>query len=343
MFKRYFTPLRLRLLLVVFIAVLPALGLILYEAATDRASATRDAQAQALRAARVASQDYTRLVSDAERLLTVLARVAGIRAGDKASCSVLLAGMLHQDARYINFGVIDKQGLLLCSALPMAAGLNLADRAYFQRAVKTRRFAVGDFQIGRITGRASVNLAYPVLDIAGDLEAVVFSALDIGRFHATVADATLPEHATITVLDSRGTILARYPDTENWVGTLAPEANIIPTMLASQTDGIIEMKDGKGDARLFAYAPLKIGSGSSGVYVDVGISKKLVLADANKALARHLAIFAFITVLIIIGALVASDAFVVRVVNALISASRRLAAGELHARSGLSYGRGELG
>lgn len=343
MFKRYFTPLRLRLLLVVFIAVLPALGLILYEAATDRASAARDAQAQALRAARVAAQDYARVVSDAERLLMVLARVPDIRAGDNASCSVLLAGMLHQDTRYLNFGVVDKQGQLLCSAIPMAAGLNLADRAYFQRAVQTRRFSVGDFQIGRITRRASINLAFPVLDMAGKLEAVLFSALDIGKLHATVAGATLPEHATITVVDARGTILARYPDSENWVGKRAPEAHIIPKMAANQADGILEMNDDQGDARLFAYAPMKIGSQSPGVYVDVGISKKLVLTDANKALTRHLAIFASITLLIFIGALVAADAFVVKVVNALIMASRRLAAGELQARSGLSYGRGELG
>jgi hypothetical protein len=40
----------------------------------------------------------------------------------------------------------------------------LADRVYVREALARRTFAMGEYQIGRITGKASINVGYPVLD-----------------------------------------------------------------------------------------------------------------------------------------------------------------------------------
>jgi hypothetical protein len=47
--------------------------------------------------------------------------------------------------------VIALNGDLVCSGLPVTGTVSLADRTYFQRARDRADFAVGDYQIGRVT------------------------------------------------------------------------------------------------------------------------------------------------------------------------------------------------
>jgi len=66
----------------------------------------------------------------------------------------------------------------------------MTDRTYFQRVVQTGDFAVGDFQTGRVNGRSSVNLAYPVRDDQGRIAGVVFASLDLGWLNRLAAKGT---------------------------------------------------------------------------------------------------------------------------------------------------------
>lgn len=114
--------------------------------------------------------------------------------------------------------VVGVEGDMTCSALPHDPAANLADRAYFQRALLNQRFAVGDFQVGRVTGQPSINFGYPLLDDEGQVRAVLFSALDLGWLNRTAGEAHMVEGGNLTVLDHAGTVLAHFPDGENWVG-----------------------------------------------------------------------------------------------------------------------------
>lgn len=66
-----FSSLRARLLLLVLLAVIPALGLILYTAAEQRRAAAGEAQANALRLARSVSSGQDDLILDFELIWNV--------------------------------------------------------------------------------------------------------------------------------------------------------------------------------------------------------------------------------------------------------------------------------
>src|SRR5207249_2996343 len=121
--------------------------------------------------------------------------------GDSAACSALFAGLLQEYPRYANLGAMRLNGDIFCSGLPMTGPINSADRAFFQRALETRAFAVGDYQIGRITGKATVNFGLPALGPSGELQAVVFAALDLAWLNQLAAEADLPEGAALSVID----------------------------------------------------------------------------------------------------------------------------------------------
>ena len=78
--------LRVRLLLLVVIAMIPALGLILYSGLETRGRAVQDAQEEALRLANLASTDQARLIDRSRQLLAVLARLPEVR-GDEPEIS----------------------------------------------------------------------------------------------------------------------------------------------------------------------------------------------------------------------------------------------------------------
>src|SRR5712692_6709699 len=85
------SSLRYSLLLMVLLAMLPALALILSTAWEQRRQAVVDTQADALRLARVAAGDQQRLVESARSLLVGLAQLPDVQMHNSKSCSALFA------------------------------------------------------------------------------------------------------------------------------------------------------------------------------------------------------------------------------------------------------------
>ncbi|HLC42019.1 MAG TPA: ATP-binding protein [Methylomirabilota bacterium] len=342
MARLFFSSLRVRLLLLVLLAVIPALGLTLYTNLEERQLRKQHVQEHALRLSRIVSADHERLIEDARQLLVTLARLGAVRDRNRAACNALFADLLTQHSSYANLGVIDAGGNVFCSALPMTRPVNVADRAWFERAARTRDFAIGEYQIGRITGKATINFGYPVLDDAGRVRAVVFAALDLAWLNELASQAGLPPGSVLTAIDRHGTILSRYPDQAKWVGKLLPESLVLKAIAAQQGSGTTEAPGADGIPRLFSFAPFGGAPQSAGAHVSVGIPTAVAFAGANQILARNLVALGLVAGLALGAAWVGGNLFIVRQVQALVGATKRLAAGELHARTGLPRGQGEL-
>ena len=169
-------------MLVVLVAVIPALGMMLYSAAEQRQRDAQGAQLDARRHAELAAADQDNLVDSARQLLLLLAQLPAVQSNDAPTCNTLLAQLLPAYAQYTNFTVVAPDGNVVCSAPSVTGTLNLADRAYFQRAVQARGFAAGDHIIGRITGKTTIDFAYAVQDAAGQIDRVLAVGLDLAYF-----------------------------------------------------------------------------------------------------------------------------------------------------------------
>ena len=82
-----FSSLRIRLLLLVLLAVIPAFGLMLYTASNDRANAASDATADALRVARNAARDQAQLIEQARQVLVDLSQLPSTQHDEAPTCS----------------------------------------------------------------------------------------------------------------------------------------------------------------------------------------------------------------------------------------------------------------
>lgn len=331
------------MLALVLLAVVPALALTLYTHLEERRLRAAQVQDDALRLARLVSADQERLIEGARQLLAALARLPQVRAGDATACSTLFAELLKQYSLYANLGVASSDGDVFCSGLPITRPVPAAHRTWFQRTVQARNFAVGDYQIGTITRKATVNFGHPVFGDGGQLEAVVFAALDLAWLNQLAAHALLPAGSVLTLIDRHGTILVRFPGDATWVGQPMPEGHIVEAIRARRGDGMAEGRGADGVSRLFSFAPLGRTRVGGDAYVSIGIPTTVAFAEADRRLARNLTALGLVAVLALAAAWVGSDLFIVRRVRALVRATRRLSTGDRSARTGPPYGQGELG
>ena len=341
LFRIVLGGLRVRLILLVLLAVLPSLGLILYTNLQHRQNAKTGAQQDALRLVRVASHEQEHLIRSAKQLLIVLAQLPVVQDSDPTECQVLFTDLLAQHPIYCGFSVATLDGDVICSAPPVSTPVSFADRPWFQEILQTKNFVVSDHLIGRISGKNVIVLAYPILDIAKNLQAVVTMGLNLSWINQLFTEAELPSNSAYTVIDRNGTILVRYPDPEKWIGQPASDIPIVDEVLTEQGEGITEAAGVDGVLRLYAFAPLT-GDPLPNAYVLIGIPKTVAYAEANRTLRTNLAVLGLVTILALYAAWFGGNVFILRHIRALVQATKRLESGDLSARTGLTYGVGEL-
>jgi signal transduction histidine kinase/ActR/RegA family two-component response regulator/HAMP domain-containing protein len=339
---RPLSSLRIRLMLLVLLAVIPALGLILHTAATQRRSATVEVQEDLLRLTRFAAANQRQAIEGARQLLIALSQMPQIRERNVAECNQLLANLLRQYKAYAGFGVVDAAGNSICSAPATTTSVYAGDRAYFRLARETRDFAIGEYQIGRVTGKATLNFGYPILDESGEVGAVVLAALDLTWLDRLAAEVELPEGSIISVTDRKGTILVRYPDSQNWVGKSVPNA-LITRRTLSQREGITDATSLDGVERTYAFTTLGSGIVDQDVHIRIGIPQAVAFAESNQLLVQNLIGLGCVTALALTAAWIGGDVFLTRKVTSLVQTTQKLQKGDLSARTELAYESGELG
>jgi diguanylate cyclase len=334
--------LRWRILLLIALGAFPVVGLIVHTAFERRDAAAAQIHQNALMVAMSAAEEYRGLVAETRQLLTVLGYLSVVRNAPDPECDLLLASVM-EGGPHVNLGVIGEDGRLLCSALPFDDPLDLSDRAYYRRAVETGEFAAGDFQIGRVTDEATINFASPVPVEDAPPGRVVYAALPLVWLRTLATAATLPTGSTIAVVDPAGTVLARVPDDDDWVGRDISRTSLGEAIRERGGAGTAEGRGLQGDERLYALAPLQPEEAGDPVVVAVGIPHRVAFAPAERGMMRDMALLALVTTFVVVMALWGSEYFVMRHVRSLVVAARRLERGDLSARAPAASEPGELG
>ena len=316
--------LRRFLLIPVVITMIPVLALILYNANQERhlrMSAIRD---DAQRIVQLSAVRHNRLVDSTRQLLTLLSEVPDVRNSEPSSCRRILKGLLDHYGYYTNLGVIRPDGTVSCSGLEFAGSINVSDRPYFHRALETKTFASGDYQIGRISRKASIGFVLPVLNERGGVAAMLFAGLDLNWLATLAADVELSKNATLWVLDNQATILATFPETGEWSGKKLPE-QLIFKAVQTRGRGVDEFTGLDGVRRLYAFTTL--GTGYEGkTYILAGLPEELANASAEHGLMGKLFWLGIAALLAIAIAWVVGKNFIVKYVE------ERARADEAHLR-----------
>ncbi len=338
------TPsLRTHLLLLILLAMVPLFALTLFNAAEQRATSAQRVQDNALRLARMSANSHEQLIEGARQTLITLSQLPVVRNGNAQACNVIFADLLRQYPYYANLTVLDLNGDVSCSAVPLTGPVNAADRPWFQRVLRTRTFTLSEYQVGRITHKAVLTTAYPMTDETGGLQGIVTVSIDTAWLNQLVANPRLPAGSAFAVFDRAGTILAHYPDPEAWVGQLMDQTPLFRVIQSQHGAGTVIAPGLDGQMRLFGVASLRTAEDAEAVYLAVGIPTAQAFAAVTRTLLRNLLVLGLVAIFGLGTTWLMADRLLVRRLGRLTQAAVRLGAGDLGARFGPSYGSSELG
>jgi diguanylate cyclase (GGDEF)-like protein len=333
---------RARIFILVILAALPALLLTAYSAIERRASAETQAREELRRLVKLAAMQQWQVVEGARQMMVASSQILPTLMGDRKRCGQYFANLLAQNREiYNSMGLFLANGELFCNAATFQR-VNSGDRLYFRLAKETGKFSVGEYQIGRVTGKSGINFGFPVKDSDGKVSAVAFAGLDLESLGRMAQATPLPPDGILSVIDVKGTILARKPEMKGHIGEKLWNAKVIEAVLTSM-EGELEAKGTDGVDWLLAHEVVaKNPDGAFPLRVLVTVPLNRVFADANKALVRDLLGIIIATLFLLVGAWYGAEWFMLRKVRALLRAANQMRAGDLKARTGIRYGGEEL-
>ena len=340
MSRSFLSGLRGRLVLLVILAVLPAFSLTLFTGWRGRQLQLAGVSENTVRLARHLADDQERLLEGTRQILADLAGMPEVRAGDPARSKIFFALLMKQYPGYSSLSVSDPAGNVRFS-LPATQGLvNLSGRPWFRRAVETKDFSVGEFQVGQLSGRHILVAAYPALDENHEVVAVLAAGLDVAWLNQLASAQPLPAGAVLELVDRGGTVVARYPEQRQAIGRPLAEAGVAARM-ARVAEETVEYTADDRVTRIYAFTPIR-GRVETGLRLVVGVPRDLAYAAVSDEENRHLWAIALGAGLTLLVAWWSAQRLVLRPVAALLDATRRLAAGDPAARTSLPEGHGEL-
>ena len=332
-----------RILVLVILAALPALLLTVYSAIERRGSEERQARAELKRLVRLAAMQQLQVVEGARQMMVASSPILLTLLEDRQRCTQYFASLLAQNRKtYHSMGLFSESGDLLCNAATWRDKVYGGDRLYFRLAKETGRFAVGEYQIDRVTGQAGINFGFPVRDAQDKIRAVAFAGLDLEDLGRMAEETPLPPEGILSVIDVKGTILARKPALRERIGQKLWNPQVIEAVLAG-TEGVLEARGEDGVDWLLAHeAFAKNPDGAFPLRVLVTVPLNRVFAEANRALVRDLLGISLATLFLLVGVWFGAEWFMLRKFRALLRAADRMRAGDLNARTGIRHGEEEL-
>jgi PAS domain S-box-containing protein len=328
--------LSVRLLILVLGAALPVLALQVHGLLVDREQRKAAIAAQALELAHLAAAQQNQFIEGARYLLGAAAKLPEVQNRDVDRCNARMAEFMELFPTIAGIGAVGPDGVQFCSALkvPPEQAVSVADRSYFQAALHEKRLAISGYIVGRLTGKPRLAIAYPALDDAGQVRAVVALGFDLGRLSDSLLSAPLPAGATMSLIDDRGTLLARTPPAAELIGREIREAPIVEPMLARR-EGTQEAVGLDGVERMYGFAPLLA---SADLFAVVGLPWATQLAEADRLFWREAGLTMLAFLLASVAALLCAEIWIRRPLVALEGAVERMERGDLDARARVEPG-----
>jgi signal transduction histidine kinase len=343
--RQVFSGLRFRLLLLVLLTCAPLVAFMFHTASEDRRRAMTDWQQRSKSIRKLAEDEEVRIYKATRQALRAISESSQIRSLDAQRCKKCFDELSGIYENYSNLGILTTNGEVLASAMPYPALTPAEARALCQHALQKRDFTPGAVHAERGSGKPSTTFGYPVLDNATQVLAVVFAELDlnwIGQRDAQFSAQIPYRTASWAEVDCSGTILARYPRPEEWIGRPMLETNLLQTLL-SRPEGAIETVEAFGLPTYYAFASMGSPLTSREVITILAVPRKVLFAGADQTLKRNLSWLGVFAAITLILGWIGSRYLVLHPVKGLVKFAARLAGGDLSVRTGLPHSRDELG
>ncbi len=316
-----------RLMALAMIALIPLIFDRVRAVEGDRADRIEAASNQAIEFARRGADDQNELLATTRAFLQVVARAYGTVARDADACGRFLVNLSMGLPWARAISVAGPDGRIVCSSNPGSIGLDISDRSHFTMAVQTRDFVVSEYLLGRRLTGPNIFASVPHLAPDGAVEAVVVGVLDVKWIERLTRALAERSGSAVLLVDRTGTVIARQPDPDAWVGRQFADHPLIRTMLAG-SEGAVAEQGLDGVRRIFGFVQLP----GTETRLAVGLDEKEVLRRVNGEARRSYIQLGIMGILILAGIWLGGERFIVRPIESMALAAKRVGRGEMARR-----------
>jgi signal transduction histidine kinase/HAMP domain-containing protein len=319
--------LRVRLFLLVLIAVLPAIVIQGYNEYDLRKAREADIRLQVLQVTRQFGAEIGELREGARQLLLALAELSPVKLMKAEACNALFAALKSRYANYDLLAAADTNGLIFCSSAPTGYS-SVADEPFFKRAMARDELAVGNYWADKITGKRMIHFAVKFDNTEGRTAGVVFAGLDLGWLSEHLKQRGLSPTSSILIADREGNIIARLPNPETLVGKNMRKSH--ETIMDGNTAGWEEAVGVDGITRIFGYVPPALPPGD--FFLSSGQTKAEAFAAIDSASTRGIGLIVFGLLAATLAAMVGGRRFLQEPINHLLHVAKEWRNGNYNVR-----------
>ncbi len=312
-------------LLLVLVAVAPALLLMTHLAIVARAENLRAVGERQQQAAMASVRLFEELLDSVKLAMRAGAADASRWSAPPAECVAGAARMAESHPFIRRVAVVGGDGLVRCTSAGLAPGISLADRAYVRRALATGEVVLGSPVVSRLTAEVVLPVALAIPDEDGrapDKPALITAVLDLDWMVRQVAGSEAgSEHARFAVLVSdNGLVVAEYPQPPGHAEERS--RRLVDTVLSAPL-GWAELPGPEGRDGIVGFAHML----SVGLALAVGIDGAAVLRPLDRQMAVTLILTVLTAAFGIAAAMAVARRMIGRPVLALADAAGAVAAG----------------
>jgi len=244
-------PLRITLLIAVTVALLPIAVVSILQGVERARVDVSTIHDRLVQSAAGAAKSEENLLLSAEQIARALSNVRDVRNVTRA-CDSVLADALLGVKYFANLSRIGSDGVVVCSALPRAKGINGSEKLIFERVRVSKSFVVSGQLVSKILNTPVIVGMLPLRDAKGRFDGAMSVVLQLHWLDFMVQASGLPAGAVVFIYDRQGNVLA------------SNDAGVARALVGAarqywSVGDVHSAFDAKGNNWTFATAPLHSG------------------------------------------------------------------------------------
>jgi len=327
-----------RLIILVLIAVFPALVIQAYNEYELRKAREADIRQQVIQITKQFGEEIGELREGARQFLLALAQLTPVKLQESEACSALLATLDSQYANYSLLAAADIQGRIFCSSAPLTYS-SVADQPFFKRAIAQDGLAVGNYWADPTTGQRMIHFALKFGNADSGTAGVVFAGLDLAWLSEHLKERGLSSTSSILIADREGNIVARLPNPEALVGKNMRKGHA--EIMDGDTTGWEEARGVDGVMRIFGYVPPALPPRD--FFLSAGQSKAEAFAAIDDATARGIGLIVCGLLAATVAAVLGGRRFLREPINGLLHFATEWRNGNYDSRVEIKHPYSEIG
>ena len=321
-----------RLLLVVTLAILPAIVIQVSNEIILRRERITEGKNVALRVAYEIDDEIGHSIAGARQLLAEVVRLPAVVQEDGARCMPALAAMRDAHPTYQAVEVIGSDGRIFCSSISHDVGSLALGRPYVRDALEHEYFTADGYARDDVGGTPVVHFSMPFRAAQGG-RGVALAVLPLARLKSSLQARQLPRGASFVVADGSGTIIATSASDEAWIGKALPQAMM--QRLRGGAPRVERLTGLDGVPQFFGFIPIRLSPPY--FFIGAGIDTRTAMAPIVRATERGAALTMAGLLLALLVTWVTGKFYIDRPIAAILAAVERWSDGDYAARARIDH------